>query len=409
MFKKLRYIIITVMFLSLSVVFGGKTLYSNIKPVAVATFSAQSTEGSSNIFDKILKTSESLINNTNNTYDTNLSGKRYFIEAYGATQLLLDKTLIEDPQVGYLLKDNSGMLHFADYNVDTTKEANMLKEINEYMKSIDTPFVFVTALSKNIENETKFKKGVEIYANSNTNRHLFYKALENYDMDYLDLNQSEDLLSMDKNNLFFKTDHHWKTETAFWAYTKILDYINEKYFNESIDTSITTNLNNYQKIELKNSFLGSIGKRMGEIYSGIDNYTYYIPKFETDYSVYIGYDKQAVAYGSFEDTIINKMCSDPSQPKSTNRYGTYFGMDRDFQTMINNKCNNDYKVLIIKDSYGLPVSAFLSLNFKEVTMVDLRLAKEQSVKEFIRNGNYDLVIMNYGVGSMALENMFELK
>lgn len=408
MLKNIRYIIITIVFILCSAIFGFGTLYKNLRPLASNTNTTFSAIKEANVShgEKIINMLEAVIKDTNDLYNKNLSGKRFFVEIYGATQLLLDKRIIKDSQVGYVLKDNNNMLHFTGYMMDTSIEANMLKEIDLYMHSINTPFIFVSSLSKDVENITKFKKGIDIYAKSNQNRRLFFNSLENSDVDYIDLNNLN--CPLDKNNMFFKTDHHWKTETAFWAYTEIINYINNNYFSNAIDTAITNDIENYKKIELKQSFLGSLGKRMGRIYSGIDDYTYYVPNFDTDYSIYEGFTKILVSQGKFEDTIISKQLSDPNMPINSNRYGTYFGMDRGFQTIINNNCKNNKKVLIIKDSYGLPVSAFLSLNFKEVSMIDLRLVKNNSAKEFIEKGDYDLVIMNYGVGSIASEKMFKL-
>ncbi|QSX06175.1 hypothetical protein JYG23_01540 [Sedimentibacter sp. zth1] len=408
MLNKLKYIIITIIFLLISFVFGSKTIINNIRPIATQTLLPLDETNDLSILDKLTSKFEIFRDNTNKAYNSNLSGRKVFIEAYGATQLLLNKRLISDSSVGYVLKDNNNFLHFAGYLVDTKKNAQQLINFNNYLQSLDIPFVFVSALSKNIEGYTEFKNGLDIYSKSNTNVNVFFNELKSNNINYLNLN-TLDTGELNKEELFFKTDHHWKTETAFWAYTEIVDYLDYKLKIKLDKDRYFTNIDNYDTHILKESFLGSLGKRMGRIYSGIDDYTYITPKFDTYFKISLGYQNNLVKEGKFNDSIIDKTLSDINEPIETNRYGTYFSQDNSFETIENINAKNDYKILLIKDSYALPVASFLSLSCKKVTMVDLRLVKNESVKEYIENGDYDIVIMLYGSGSISSYNMFDIK
>ena len=62
---------------------------------------------------------------------------------------------------------------------------------------------------------------------------------------------------------------------------------------------------------------------------------------------------------------------------------------------VNNLIDNDYKILVIKDSYSLPVVAFLSTCIKTVDMVDLRDKPKADLNKIISDNQYDLVITLY--------------
>lgn len=403
-----KNLIITIIFLAISFVIGGMTIKNNYKEILLSIYKTYENSDE-DLNNKLTLTFEQTVKSFNSAFNKNLTGLQYFIEGYGITQKLLNKKLINDVDIGYMLKDEQGLLHFAGYSYNTKANAQKLALMNDYFEDINIPFSFVMALSKDYEGRTTFKKGIDIYANSNQNCDNFIKGLEENNISYLDLRESTKKGDLDIENSFFKTDHHWKTETAFWAFKELVDYIDKSYGIKLDQNNYYTNIANYKVNTLENSFLGSLGKRMGRIYSGIDDYTLITPDFETNIKLYQGFDKALQSEGSFDNTIIDKTLSGPDMPVDTNRYAAYFSLDSDFNTIINENSQNDYKILIIKDSYALPVAAFLSLTCKEVTMIDFRLSKEQSVKEFINNNDYDLILMMYGSGSICNDDMFDLK
>ena len=82
---------------------------------------------------------------------------------------------------------------------------------------------------------------------------------------------------------YFVTDHHWKIKTAFEAVNHISEILNNKYhFN--ID-SFYTDINHYHIISQKNAYLGSIGKRNGRFYGGVDDFEYILPNLKPNYQL----------------------------------------------------------------------------------------------------------------------------
>ena len=107
--------------------------------------------------------------------------------------------------------------------------------------------------------------------------------------------------------------------------------------------------------------------------------------------------------GSFEEAVLEwDYIEDPNI--STNRYAVYHG-DYEELRFLNHKAQNDKKVLIIKDSFGIPIYSFLSLGLREVRAIDLRLF-EKNVAEYAAEYNPDLVILMYNADSFV-DPMFQ--
>ena len=66
-----------------------------------------------------------------------------------------------------------------------------------------------------------------------------------------------------------------------------------------------------------------------------------------------------------------------------------------FLRIKNRLIDNDYKILIIKDSFALPVVAFLSTCINQIDLIDLRDKPKADLESIINNNNYDLIIQMY--------------
>ena len=71
--------------------------------------------------------------------------------------------------------------------------------------------------------------------------------------------------------LFFNTDHHWKPSTALWAAGVISGKLSETVEGYSYDESIY-DPDNYKTKTYKDWFLGSLGRRVGTLYGGVDDF-----------------------------------------------------------------------------------------------------------------------------------------
>ena len=135
--------------------------------------------------------------------------------------------------------------------------------------------------------------------------------------------------------------------------------------------------------------------------AGLDDYTYLEPAFETDYQVYYPPSSTEVPYwtGSFHHTMVRDSLL-YSEDVTANRYASYFQYDYGELIIENMRADNDLHITVIKDSFALPFTAFLSTAVHKIDMIDLR-EFDGSVTEHLLSTSPDLVIMLYGNGSFS--------
>lgn len=141
--------------------------------------------------------------------------------------------------------------------------------------------------------------------------------------------------------------------------------------------------------------LGEIGLRLGENIVPKDDIHILTPAYDT----HLEYrsEKDGVVKersGSFEEVVIerDKLALSGSNDYSTTAYYVYGDYLATMTTI--NETAPDKKVLVFKDSYGTPVSAFLTLAAREVIAIDLR-STTKSMEELVNEINPDVVVFAY--------------
>lgn len=321
--------------------------------------------------------------------------KEKYIDLYGLAERLLGRTYIRDVNPSLVVvKDNHEQLQFLTFSADYTEEVEKIDKLNKIVQKSNTPLLYVQTPLKIIEGFTQLPSSVQDWSTENTDKLL--QALEDKGVDYLDLRQSiiEDGLNLEE--LFYKTDHHWTTHTAFWAMEQVVEKLENEYGMVLDIEKNYTDISNYKATEYPNSFLGSQGRRVGRFYAGVDDYTLLTPLFDTNYNVEIHKSDSVTSYeGDFEETIIKTNLLDENESVYTNRYAAYFGGDYPEVRIENRNKAAGHKVLIIKDSFALPFSAFLSTMFAETRLLDLRYYDADKLESYIEEYNPDVVLFVY--------------
>lgn len=369
------------LFCSVLLIGGVATVSFNIKNIGKATLESLKTEWNSG-------------SNIESSIAENFFGKEKVIDLYGLVERVLGRTYIRDANPSnVVLRDNHDQLQFISFKADNTKSIQLITSLNEGLKEKGIPLLYVQTPLKIIEDFTKLPDSVLDYSKENTD--TFLGELNKAEVDYLDLRENMIEDKLDLETLFYKTDHHWTTQTAFWAVDQVVDELAERYGMILDVGNVYTNLDNYNLTTYSNSFLGSQGRRVGRFYAGVDDYTLITPKFDTDYEVTINKsDSTRTTEGSFEEAILKQELLDQTKSVYTNRYASYFGADYP-EVIVKNKNQEGRKVLIIKDSFALPFSAFMSTMFEETRMLDLRYYEAENLEAYIEAYNPDVVLFVY--------------
>lgn len=331
-----------------------------------------------------------------------------FININGLYQGIMQRNYMYDVnKADELIRVNGKYLVSAssDYNISALKEsAAQLKQSSDWLNEMDIPMVYVQAASKMTVSPENSMPGIPNTSYEKVKTFLTF--LKQNKIDYLDSRAWIKTLGM---SAFFKTDHHWTINTGLTVSSEICNYLDNKenlqlnsafYSSESFD--VKTN---------RDAFLGAEGRRTGRYYVGLDDFSVILPKYDTDFSVEIHTKegKTITRTGSFEKSILDISKNPARYSFEDSAYYLYWGGDYSSVHVANSKLSDGKSIVIVKDSYGIPVSAFMAGAFKEMEILDLRYYTENKpINQVIQDTKPDAVVFVYGSGYLEKSSVFNL-
>ena len=346
-------------------------------------------------FDKIQKATKI----AENTVTEKAFLTPFYIEEYGLIQRAAGKRALADAGYGEIYKTKYNQITFKISKKDDQVEAAFIK-VKAFKESLDAlgiPFLYVQAPFKLSGGENQLPITREDFSDYNVDK--FLELLRENNIDYIDLRNFFEQEGKTAKEVFYDTDHHWKTESAFAATSYIEKHLNKNY-GFSIDKKYG-DIKNFNQQITPNCFLVSRGRRTGMMYAGLDDFNLITPKFETNFTLTeIENGKKKVYEGSFENAILDSqyLGNEKKFTPYLNRYAVYHGDNEEL--IFKNNLVNKGKILMIKDSFGIPVYSFLSLGVSEVRALDLRLFK-RSVSEYAKNNKPDVVLLMYNADAFG--------
>ena len=336
-------------------------------------------------------------------------GKVEIVEQYGAFQRILRKTMVDDP-VTYrrVFKGDGGMLYYIIPEKDVNDEAVLaMKKLKE---DIAVPIFCILPPNKNTQEKASLPNGVLDYSVLNENE--LYDRLSNIGIKTLSLSREYIKKKKSEKETFYMTDTHWRNETAFWAYQRSLKFLEKEMFVKFHNADKSNSLKNYKLEKFKGIYIGSMGKRVGKEYiEQKDDYTLIIPKFDTKYT-YIKYDEnykvKSEKKGSFEEVFVNRwVISDKNE--YTDKYITMMDYGAPYEVIVNDKIDAGVSLVIIRDSFAMPFSAYLASNVKHIYMFDTRYENiRRTLRKKIEEVSPDAVLLLCNSSSAYyFDDMFE--
>lgn len=319
-----------------------------------------------------------------------------WININGGFQRLLGVTIVRGAS-GNTYKLSNGQIMYGTKDKNMKARAKDVIEFRDELAEAGIDFMYVQYPFK-IENDDAMPPGTRAYGNDNADG--LVKRLRNAGVDTIDIKEHIYAEGLDWASLFFKTDHHWTPLTGLWASGKIAEHIGEKY-GLDIDMSCY-DPENYDTVVYKDWMLGSLGRRTGAWYVGVEDFYLLNPKFETDFDFWgkVGGDKIERS-GSFWDSMYDFSKLEGKKASfNVNTFSTYTGGQYKTARWTNKLAKNDFKVLMIRDSYSDVVVPFLDMNVSEITSIDMRKYKK-SVLEYAKKYNPDLVIVAYNPSAFS--------
>jgi hypothetical protein len=347
--------------------------------------------------ENILDRFKSGIHTVETKFSNNMILKLKLIDVNGFVQKLMNKHVVNDASPdNAVIKSSDGRLHFLTKDLEVKDCINNIKDLNSFCSSQNIPVLYVQTPPKVIKNYTELPRGILDHSNSVADK--MSMGLKQNNIKIMDLRNLTELDDLDKENMFYITDHHWTYTTAFWAFSKIVQELNTDYgFHIN---KYYTNLDNYQTVNYGKWFLGTEGARVGKYYAGVDDFSIIVPNFSTEMEVRntLGRNQYTTKSGDFQQAIISQGILEKYKD-TNNLYHVYFSENYQ-ETIVKNKSTNieNKKMLIIKDSFGLPVSAFLALTCFETHLLDLRAFSSLNLYDYIKEYKPDIVMFMYNPG-----------
>ena len=328
-------------------------------------------------------------------FKENIFIRDYVVDFHGLTQRLLRNDVVEDVKYGVMVKNEWHQLtnvpfksELKDFKKDLEKIAEASKKANANLLYVQAPFKVLPSY------EDTLPVSYKSYANENADELI--KFMENKGVPCYDLRPVLENSPLYKSQIFYRTDHHWTIPAAFYSCNMLTKYLNDTYnYTDPKELEFLTNEENFEKIEIKNGFLGTWGRRTGRFYVEPDDFIYYIPKFATDIEAEHTGNYEYKLRSSFYYTMMTPEYVEQSKDGiKTNRYSVYLGGYTNEIKAKNYNVTNDKKVLIFHDSFGFPLSAFISLTFGETHILDLRNYKGD-IDKYIADYKPDIVLAIY--------------
>ena len=157
-------------------------------------------------------------------------------------------------------------------------------------------------------------------------------------------------------DIFMRTDHHWSSLGAYYAA--------QEFARVAQTPFAELNSENYETVS-REGYIGTLYGYSGEnslIRDNPETFTYYKPQIDFTADFY----SHALEYKYTGSLMLDIDQLDVVSWYLVNICGDNYAVN------INTDCHNGRRLMIVKDSYGNAVPAFLTNSFEEIWVVDMR-------------------------------------
>lgn len=337
---------------------------------------------------------KNVINDYCNEY---LVGRVPFIEKAYSYEKLIQWSLIPTNSDNGIIRKDDGYLTYVSGQIDTSDMANHLSDLNKFTNEINIPLLYIQAPSKIDPDNPDLPAGVSDFTNENIDQLL--SQLDQKQVKYLDLRDYVKQNYEVYEDAFYKTDHHWKTTTAFGAVGELVKYLNTE-FDFQINADYVQK-DNYTLQTYEKYFLGSQGKKVTLAVAQPEDYQLIVPDFETQFSVQIP-ERNIDISGDFSNTLLDYRHLQRIDYYNENCYASFMNRNDAYAKIINLEKENvaEKKILFIKDSYSTPFIPYLALGVRQIDTI-YELLFTGSIQTYIEETKPDMVIVMYSSSSMS--------
>ncbi len=279
----------------------------------------------------------------------------------------------------YLWKDSAYEIFGAD-GTRSDMYADLINSAAEHLGSKIKVYSIIVPLhcEMNLPDRLKSEAGASSEADN------IHNAYEKFDKAQ-PINVYNTLAGHNSEYLYFKSDHHWTGLGAYYAYTAFCEQTNQKPMRISEEGT--------HKID---GFTGSL-HTYG---SGLkDTVAYYDLPYGTTCTLY------ADANGEGQPADIYYK----DETGGENTYGVFINGDQP-KFIINSEVNNNKKIAVIKESFGNAFVPYLSANYSEIHVLDMRSCGITNLKEYCQeNGINEVLFINNVMSANSADRIADVE
>lgn len=186
--------------------------------------------------------------------------------------------------------------------------------------------------------------------------------------------------------IYYRTDHHWTTRGAYYAYAQWIEECAGMKAAPESAFSVT---------KVADDFLGTSYSKAPLPLQKMDT----IYRYDSLHSSAI---KMTVEDAALTAVSTSDSLYDTSYLKKKDKYA-YFLSSNNPVTLIESKADTGRRLLMLKDSYGNSFVPFLTEHFNEIVVVDMRYYRNSPQALIERYGITDMVFL-YNIQTLSSDN-----
>jgi len=178
-------------------------------------------------------------------------------------------------------------------------------------------------------------------------------------------------------DVYYRTDHHWTSLGAYYGYAALMDAMGLE----------PVPLDSLTPVTVTEDFNGTNFSRSGVRWLTPDSIQTYIPDEGVEVTSYFtGYPEEGSLY---VDSFLEKK----------DKYSYFLGGNQPL-CVIKTQNTDAPKLLLVRDSYSDSLAPFLTRNFSEIHLYDLRYNKN-SLKKYVQEQEIDCAAVLYSIPNFA--------
>lgn len=280
----------------------------------------------------------------------------------------------------YLAKDNylienTSTFDIENFNKNLNHISTMVNNYSSYFNKENMNVMLIPTASEILSDK------LPMYADTISQLPLLSKASDLLGDNFI--NTYPILKENNSKYIYYKTDHHWTTLGAYYAYT---EWANKKDI-QPIDIN-TLNLKN-----VSTNFKGTLYSKLN--YSKeADRIDIYNPEAKYNIRYNLGTDSYSSLY-------------ELSHTNTSDQYSLFLNGNHGL-VQIDSSNKNGKKLVVFKDSYANCFIPFIADEYESIYVIDLRYFNAK-VSNFIKENNITELLLLYNINSLSTDtNLYKL-